>query len=95
MIGNFPTLLDYTPAEFADEAYKAGAAMVHIHVCGDDGVPMHDIARIRATHDAIKQKCPDLIVNISSAAGMGKTLEQRIGQIVEIKPEMASLNIST
>jgi len=90
--------LPYTPAEFAEEAYKAykaGAAMVHVHARGDDGVPTHDIARIRATYDAIKQKCPDLIVNLSSAVGMGKTPEQRIGQIVEIKPEMASLNTNS
>ncbi len=88
----------YTPAEFAQEAYKAhqaGAAMVHVHARGDDGVPTHDIRRIRATYDAIKQKCPDLIVNLSSAVGMGKTPEQRISQIVEVKPEMASLNTNS
>jgi len=88
----------YTPAEFAEEAYKAhkaGAAMVHVHARDDEGVPTHDIARIRATYDAIKQKCPDLIVNISSAVGMGKTPEQRINQIVAVKPEMASLNTNS
>ena len=88
----------YTPTEFAEEAYKAyqsGAAMVHVHARADDGVPTHDIQRIRATYDAIKQKCPDLIVNLSSAVGMGKTPEQRIAQIVEIKPEMASLNTNS
>jgi len=87
----------YTPAEFADEANKAylsGAAMVHVHARQDDGVPTLDLTRIRDTYDAIKQKCPDLIVNLSSAVGMGKTPEQRISQIVEIKPEMASLNTS-
>lgn len=88
----------YTPREFAEEAakcYKAGAAMVHVHARLDDGMPTHEVARIRETHDAIKNKTPELIVNLSSAVGMGKTAEQRITQIVEIKPEMASLNTNT
>ncbi len=88
----------YTPAEFAEEAYKcykAGAAMVHVHARMDNGFATHEHDRIRETHDAIKQKCPELIVNLSSAVGMGKTAEQRISQIVAIKPEMASLNTNT
>ena len=88
----------YTPEEFAEEAYKCwqeGAAMVHVHARADNGMATHEIDRIRATHDAIKEKCPDLIVNLSSAVGMGKTPEQRISQIIAIKPEMASLNTNT
>jgi 3-keto-5-aminohexanoate cleavage enzyme len=88
----------YTPQEFADEAYKcwkAGATMVHIHARAENGMATHEHDRIRQTHDAIKEKCPDLIVNLSSAVGMGKTAEQRISQIVAIKPEMASLNTNT
>ena len=88
----------YTIEEFAEEAYKAhqaGAAMVHIHARQDDGMPTHEVDRIRATHDAIKERSPDLIVNLSSAVGVNKTPEQRITQIVEVKPEMASLNTNT
>ena len=88
----------YTPAEFAQEAYKcwkAGAAMVHVHAREDSGMPTHEHDRIRATYNAIKDKCPELIVNLSSAVGMGKTAEQRISQIVAIKPDMASLNTNT
>ncbi|MFH0726526.1 MAG: 3-keto-5-aminohexanoate cleavage protein [Pseudomonadota bacterium] len=88
----------YTAEEFAAEAarcYKAGAAMVHVHARLDDGTPTHEIGKIRATHDAIKEKTPELIVNISSAVGRGKTPEQRIAPIVAIKPEMASLNTNS
>jgi len=88
----------YTPEEFADEAakaYQAGAAMVHIHARQDDGWPTHEVQLIRNAHDAIKEKTPELIVNLSSAVGVGKTPEERITQIVEIKPEMASLNTNT
>lgn len=88
----------YTPEEFAIEAskcYKAGAAMVHIHARLEDGTPTHEISRIRDTYDAIKQKTPELIINLSSAVGKGKTPEQRLNQILSIKPEMASLNTNT
>ena len=88
----------YKPEEFAEEAYKcwkAGAAMVHVHARDDGGMATHDQARIRATFDAIKQRCPELIVNLSSAVGMGVTPEQRISQIVAVKPDMASLNTNT
>lgn len=95
---NMAPSVPYTPEEFAEEAskaYKAGAAMVHVHARSDDGMPTHDVERIKATHDAIKEKTPELIVNLSTAVGMGKTPEQRIQQIVDIKPEMASLNTNS
>ena len=88
----------YLPKEFAEEAakcFKAGAAMVHIHSRTDDGVATHEVERIRATHDAIKEKTPELIVNLTSAVGMGQTPEQRITQIIAVKPEMASLNTNS
>lgn len=88
----------YTPEEFAAEAakcYRAGAAMVHIHARLEDGTPTHEINRILETYDAIKQKTPELIINLSSAVGKDKTPEQRINQIIAIKPEMASLNTNT
>jgi 3-keto-5-aminohexanoate cleavage enzyme len=88
----------YTPQEFADEAekaYKAGAAMMHIHAKADNGMATHEVDRIRATHDAIKERVPEVIVNLTSAVGPLATPEQRIAQIIEVKPEMASLNTNT
>jgi 3-keto-5-aminohexanoate cleavage enzyme len=88
----------YTPAEFAEEAarcHAAGAAMVHVHARTDDGEATHEVDRIRATHDAIKDKTPELIVNLTSAVGFHKTPEQRLAQIVAVQPEMASLNTNS
>jgi 3-keto-5-aminohexanoate cleavage enzyme len=88
----------YTPGEFADEAarcFRAGAAMVHVHARDDAGMPTHEIDRIRATVDAIRDKTPGLIVNLTSAVGFGKTPEQRLAQIVAIRPEVASLNTNS
>lgn len=89
--------LPYTPAEFAEEAYKAykaGAAMVHMH--GRDpktGVPTPDVAIVRSIYDAIKQRVPELIINVTS--GVGNAYEDRMAPIIELKPEVSSLNTNT
>ena len=88
----------YTLKEFADEAEKcrrAGAAMVHVHARTDDGDSTHEIDRVQAVYDAIKERCPDLIICLSSAVGAFKTAEQRLAQILAVRPEMASLNTNT
>jgi len=89
----------YTPQEFADESYKcwkAGAAIVHIHVRDPKtGDPTAHIPTIRETIDAIRNRCPEVILNMSSAIGVGFTPAQRIAPIVEMKPDLASLNTNS
>lgn len=88
----------YTPSEFAEEAnkaYRAGAAIVHIHGRRDDGWPTAEIDRIREICDAVKQKTPELVINLSSAAGIGSSAEARLAQVIAIKPEVASLNTNS
>lgn len=88
----------YSPNELADAAYlayKAGASMVHVHGVEDDGTNSTRIDRIKASHDAVKDKCPELIVNMTSALGMGASPEQRMAQLEAIRPEMSSLNMAT
>lgn len=97
MKNNNPSV-PYTIAEFAEEAHKcreAGAAMVHVHARTDDGQSTHEIDRVQAVYDAIKAKSPDLLVCLSSAVGVFKTPEQRLAQIVAVKPEMASYNTNS
>jgi len=88
----------YTPKELAQAAhlaYKAGAAMVHVHSIEDDGTNSTNMERIKESHDAVKARTPELIVNMTSALGMGATGEQRRAQIEHVKPEMSSLNMAT
>jgi 3-keto-5-aminohexanoate cleavage enzyme len=95
---NHNPAVPYSAQEFADEAEKcskSGATMVHVHARQENGMATHDHAAIKATHDAIKERCPDLIVNLSTAVGLGKTPEQRLSQILYVKPEMGSLNTNT
>ncbi|HOB87318.1 MAG TPA: 3-keto-5-aminohexanoate cleavage protein [Bacillota bacterium] len=89
----------YTPEEFAEESYKcwkAGASIVHIHVRDPEtGMPTEDLNLIRPTINAIRERCPELIINMSSAIRQMLTPEQRITPIKEMKPEMASLNTNS
>lgn len=87
----------YTPSEFAEEAakaYKSGAAVVHVHARQpDDGFPTAKLEFVKPIYDAIKQQTPELIVQISSS--VGASYDERIAPIIEIKPEMSSLNTNT
>ena len=89
----------YTPEEFAEESYRCmneGAAVVHVHARDpESGVPTTDIHKIRTTIGAIRNRCPGLIVNMSSAIGAGATKEERIAPIADLEPEIASLNTAT
>lgn len=89
----------YAPEEFAEESYRCmneGAAVVHIHARDpESGVPTTDLDKIRTTIGAIRERCPGLIVNMSSAIGRGATKEQRIAPIIDLEPDMASLNTAT
>jgi 3-keto-5-aminohexanoate cleavage enzyme len=64
----------YSPKEFAEEAekcFKAGASMLHIHARDEakGGVQTAEIAKVKAVYDAIKQRVPDIIVQITSSVG--------------------------
>jgi 3-keto-5-aminohexanoate cleavage enzyme len=89
--------IPYSPAEFADEAarcFKAGARMLHIHARDEEtGFPVSEVEKVRAVVDAIRQKTPEMIINITSSVGANP--EERLTPIIELKPEVASLNTNT
>jgi 3-keto-5-aminohexanoate cleavage enzyme len=91
--------IPYTPEEFAEESYRCmneGAAVVHIHVRDPKtGLPTPDLTKIRTTIGAVRDRCPHLIINISTAIGAGISKEQRIAPIADLEPEMASLNTNS
>jgi len=87
----------YTVAEIAGEAYfayRAGASIIHLHVRYDDGTPTQDKERFRRCIEAIREKCPDVIIQPSTGGAVGMTNEERL-QPVELVPEMATLDCGT
>ncbi|MBW2006061.1 MAG: 3-keto-5-aminohexanoate cleavage protein, partial [Deltaproteobacteria bacterium] len=51
-----------------------------------------ELEKIKAVLDNIKEKAPDLLINLSSAISLIVTDKQRIAPIITFKPPIASLN---
>ncbi len=79
--------------EAALECYRAGAAMIHLHVCKDDGTPTQDGTVFQAAMDQIRARC-DIIIQTSTGGAVWMSAEERL-QPVYLKPEMATLTTGT
>lgn len=87
----------YTAQEIAEEAYRAqeaGASLIHLHVREDDGTPTQSADRFRVCIDAIRAKCPDIIIQPSTGGAVGMTNDERL-QPITLNPEMATLDCGT
>jgi uncharacterized protein (DUF849 family) len=87
--------LPITPDQIVKEslaAHEAGAAMIHLHARDPkDGRPTSDPKVWSQFVPRIKQGCP-AIINMSSA---GSTLEDRMGAVLELKPEVATVIVGS
>ena len=71
----------YTVEEIVREAksaYDAGASVIHLHVREDDGTPTQSKDRFKMCIDAIKEACPDAIIQPSTGGAVGMTDEERL-----------------
>ncbi len=87
--------------ESATEAYKAGAAMVHIHTRVPDnlGQMSWDPELYLEVNAKIREKCPDLIINNTNICGRdcnvdSKTLSDPHTEIIEGRAEVGSVDVS-
>lgn len=83
--------------EVADEAvrcWRAGAAMVHLHVRDEHGEQVSDLSTFRATLDLIRDQS-DIIIQGSTGGVSELTLEERCVCLNEPRVEMASLNMGS
>ena len=78
----------------AESAYKAGASIIHLHVRYDDGTPTQDKERFRVCIEAIRERCPDAIIQPSTGGAVGMTDLERL-QPTELHPEMVTLDCGT
>ncbi len=89
--------LPVTPQEqaaAAEAAIQAGASIIHLHVREDDGRPTQRLERFQESIHAIRSRCPDAIIQISTGGAIGESIENRSLPLT-LKPEMASLNLGT
>ncbi len=85
--------LPVSPEEIAvaaKEAYEAGASVVHVHVRDTDGQPSADLNIAREAMERIHAICP-VLVQLTTGVGGGIPLDER-AKLVELKPQLASLN---
>jgi len=90
---NLPETLE-EQVEQTYECYKAGASMVHTHTRDPKsmGDCTGDPQRIRQLNAMIREKCPDIIINNSTSAAYGMSIDDRIACLTA-NPESASLNL--
>lgn len=87
-----------TPQEIAEDVvdcYHAGAAICHLHMRDEYGIPTMDAARFEETVRLIKKSGIDIIINLSTSGALDATDETRQAHIRSIRPEMASYNGGT
>jgi 3-keto-5-aminohexanoate cleavage enzyme len=75
--------------ESTQEAFEAGATLVHLHVREDDGTPSSSPERFAKVLDGIRKHCPGMITQISTGGRSGAGHER--GAMLSLRPDMASL----
>ncbi|MBK9609381.1 MAG: 3-keto-5-aminohexanoate cleavage protein [Betaproteobacteria bacterium] len=78
-------------ATAAVEAWRAGAAMVHIHARRDDGASSADVGDYRAIIDRILAAGCDAIINVSAGDNGGRASHAERLQVIETNAEVVSL----
>ncbi|RWN55103.1 3-keto-5-aminohexanoate cleavage protein [Mesorhizobium sp.] len=76
--------------ESTQEAFEAGASLVHIHVRNDDQSSSSEPTRFAAVQAGVRRHCPGMIVQFSTG-GRGRDPAAR-GSALYLKPDMASLS---
>jgi len=87
----------YTADEMAQSAWEAareGASVIHLHAREDDGTPSFRRDRFDELIRAIRAKCPDVIVQVTTGGAIGMSREERLTPIA-LHPEMATLDCGT
>jgi len=87
----------YTPAEIAQaavDAWRAGAAVVHLHARWPDGRPSQDPGHFREIVDRIRLAPSDVVIQCSTGGAVGMGVDERLGSLVD-GAEMGTLNLGT
>jgi uncharacterized protein (DUF849 family) len=90
--------LPVTPQEIADAAVgaaEAGAAIVHLHARDPvDGSPTQDPKYFREFAPEIKRRS-NVVLNFTTGGAATMTIEERLQPALQLKPEVASLNMGS
>ncbi|MFP5364632.1 MAG: 3-keto-5-aminohexanoate cleavage protein, partial [Thermoleophilia bacterium] len=88
---NLPATPDAIVAE-ALAAWRAGAAVLHLHAREPDGTPTQDREAYRGLVEALQDAGCEAIVNLSCGSAGGRAVrDERLGPL-QLRPEMASFD---
>jgi 3-keto-5-aminohexanoate cleavage enzyme len=90
--------LPVTPEQIVAEAlaaWRAGAAVIHLHAREADGTPTQDVAAFRVLVDALRDAGCEAIVNLSCGSAGGRSERDDRLQPLALRPEMASFDAGT
>jgi uncharacterized protein (DUF849 family) len=76
--------------ESTQEAFEAGATLLHAHVRKDDGSPTADPERFASLVEGVRKHCPGMIIQLSTGGRSGAGRER--GGMIPLKPDMCSLS---
>ena len=96
-----PTMSKYLPIsareieDAAVGAIEAGCSIVHLHARDPaTGRPSQDVNLFREFVGNIKQRCNG-IINLTTGGSPAMTVEERLQPALQLKPEVASLNMGS
>lgn len=90
--------LPITPAEIAEDGmkcWKAGAAILHLHMRDDAGRGTMDAAKFRETVQRLRDAGCEAILNLTTSGELGVDDERRMAHVIELHPEMATYDAGT
>ena len=79
--------------ESTQEAFEAGAAIMHAHVRNEDQTPTSDPEKFARLKEGIEKHCPGMIVQLSTGGRSGAGQER--GGMLPLAPDMASLSVGS
>lgn len=79
--------------ESTQEAFEAGATIVHAHVRNDDQTPSSDPEKFDRLKEGLEKHCPGMIIQFSTGGRSGAGRER--GGMLPLKPDMASLSVGS
>lgn len=76
------------------DAWRAGAAILHLHARDARGKPTGDVAVFRRIVEGLREAGCDALLNLTTGGAVaGLALEERLRVVPELKPEIASFSI--
>ncbi len=76
------------------EAWRAGAAILHLHARDENGKASGEPAIFRQITEGLREAGCDAILNLSTGGAVaGLSIEQRLAVVPELKPEIASFSV--